>query len=58
MSTSNQNYGVGGTAKDGGLSTADTVRDGGADGGNRPEDSTYAPGKSSKYNSWNVSFSN
>lgn len=48
MSTSNQNYGVGGTAKDGGLSTADTVRDGGADGGNRAEDSTYAPGKSSK----------
>ena len=43
MSTSNENYGVGGTAKDGGLSTADTVRDGGSDGGNRGEDTTYEP---------------
>lgn len=35
MTTSNPNYNVGGTAKDGGISTAATVEDGGVDGGNR-----------------------
>ncbi|PIA98876.1 hypothetical protein CB0940_02443 [Cercospora beticola] len=43
MSTGNPNYGVGGTAQDGGLSTADTVRDGGPDGGNRGSDDSYVP---------------
>lgn len=43
MSTGNPNYNVGGTAKDGGVSTADTVRDGGSDG-NRAGDETYVPG--------------
>ncbi|KXT07285.1 hypothetical protein AC578_2387 [Pseudocercospora eumusae] len=43
MSTENPNYNVGGTAKDGGLSTADTVADGDVDGGNRPSDSPYEP---------------
>ncbi|KAF7197938.1 hypothetical protein HII31_00652 [Pseudocercospora fuligena] len=43
MSTENPNYNVGGTAKDGGLSTADTVADGDVDGGNRPSDGTYEP---------------
>ncbi|USW49845.1 hypothetical protein Slin15195_G031640 [Septoria linicola] len=43
MSTGNPNYNVGGTAKDGGVSTADTVLDGGSDGGNRLSDETYVP---------------
>ncbi|EME85876.1 uncharacterized protein MYCFIDRAFT_194082 [Pseudocercospora fijiensis CIRAD86] len=43
MSTENPNYNVGGTAKDGGLSTADTVADGDIDGGNRPSDGAYQP---------------
>lgn len=39
--TGNKVYGVGGTAKDGGASTADTVADGGPDG---EEDSgTFKP---------------
>ncbi|KXT14890.1 hypothetical protein AC579_757 [Pseudocercospora musae] len=43
MSTENPNYNVGGTAKDGGLSTADTVADGDVDGGNRASDGAYEP---------------
>lgn len=44
MSTENPNYNVGGTAKDGGLSTADTVADGDVDGGNLPTgDGAYEP---------------
>lgn len=39
----NPHYNVGGTAQDGGLSTADTVRDGGTDGGNREADSPFVP---------------
>ncbi|KAK3664371.1 hypothetical protein LTR22_004784 [Elasticomyces elasticus] len=41
MSTSNSAPGVGGTAKDGGLSTAATVSDGGPSGGEK--DSQYLP---------------
>ncbi|KAK1072032.1 hypothetical protein LTR12_003436 [Friedmanniomyces endolithicus] len=41
MSTSNPAPGVGGTAKDGGLSTAATVADGGPSGGE--QDSQYLP---------------
>lgn len=48
MSTENPNYNVGGTAKDGGLSTADTVADGDVDGGNQPSDGTYQPNTSGK----------
>jgi hypothetical protein len=43
MSTGNPNHNVGGTAQDGGLSTADTVKDGGPDGGNRPQDTSFVP---------------
>jgi len=39
--TSNSKYGVGGTAKDGGISTADTVADGGQDA--PEEDGEYQP---------------
>ncbi|KAK3719665.1 hypothetical protein LTR37_004202 [Vermiconidia calcicola] len=39
--TSNPNENVGGTAKDGGLSTAATVADGGPD--DQKSDSTYKP---------------
>ncbi|EME47644.1 hypothetical protein DOTSEDRAFT_69561 [Dothistroma septosporum NZE10] len=41
--TGNPNRNVGGTAKDGGLSTADTVADGGPD--DAEEDGEYKPGK-------------
>jgi len=41
MSTSNPAPGVGGTAKDGGLSTADTVADGGPN--DQAQDPSYAP---------------
>jgi len=41
MSTSNPAPGVGGTAKDGGLSTAGTVSDGGPSGGEK--DSQFLP---------------
>ncbi|KAK4505757.1 hypothetical protein PRZ48_003722 [Zasmidium cellare] len=37
----NKNYGVGGTDKDGGLSTADTVADGGPD--DEEEDGEFKP---------------
>ena len=47
MSTENPNYNVGGTAKDGGLSTADTVADGGPD--SKQEDPSYAGDDGSKY---------
>ncbi|TKA81757.1 hypothetical protein B0A55_01135 [Friedmanniomyces simplex] len=44
MSTSNPAPGVGGTAKDGGLSTAATVADGGPSGdGGGEKDSQYLP---------------
>lgn len=38
----NQKYGVGGTGEDGGVSTADTVADGGVDE-DQPEDSEFKP---------------
>lgn len=47
MSTSNAAPGVGGTAKDGGLSTAATVADGGPD--SKQEDPSYAGDDGSKY---------
>lgn len=46
MSTSNPNRGVGGTAQDGGLSTADTVADGGPDG--KEQDASYGGDEGSK----------
>lgn len=47
MSTSNPAPGVGGTAKDGGLSTADTVADGGPD--NKQEDPSFGGDDGKKY---------
>ncbi|KJX94073.1 hypothetical protein TI39_contig4220g00002 [Zymoseptoria brevis] len=41
--TSNPKPGVGGTAQDGGISTADTVADGGPDDQEAKEDETFVP---------------
>ncbi|PSK55996.1 hypothetical protein B9Z65_4874 [Elsinoe australis] len=43
MSAGNKHCGVGGTAQDGSISTKDTVKDGGPDGGNENSDSSYQP---------------